>query len=310
MHTSKTPEAEFLRRYDAMADKAAAQVVKNYSTSFGLSTAILSPPLRRDIRNLYAVVRIADEIVDGTAAEGLGVAPDSADAAAALHKLLDEYEAAVRTASKSRFHTDPILHAFGRTARRCEFNDEHLAAFFHSMRQDLHRSAHSAESLETYIYGSAEVIGLLCLAAFFGPQRRELSEQKWAELEHGARSLGSAFQKVNFLRDLSEDYGELGRTYFSGSASELQEADKDRIVAEIDAELAAARATFGDLPLSARTGVMAAASLFEELNRMIEQSSVDRLLRERISVPARRKSVLIARAIAQAPRMSARKDNF
>lgn len=298
-----TLDRGFLHRYNAMADRAAAQVVKSYSTSFGLSTAVLAPDVRRDIRNLYAVVRIADEIVDGAAAQALDT-----DEVSVIGKLLDDYEAAVRGAAGVYFHTDPILHAFAQTARRCEFEDDHLAAFFDSMRQDLHRTRFSAENLQRYIYGSAEVIGLLCLACFFGPERHQVSADKWARLEGGARNLGSAFQKVNFLRDLAEDYGELGRTYLAGEEIHLDEAGKLRIVAEVDAELDIARGSFGDLPLGARTGVMATAALFGELNERIRCTPVEQLLRERVSVPTGRKRFLIAKAIAQAPRTTSGKD--
>ena len=132
----------YLSRYDAMADRAAAQVIAQYSTSFSLATKALAPQMRRDITNFYAVVRIADEIVDGTASQAY---EDPAT-------LLDAYEEQVLHAPHHRFHTDPVLHAWANTSRRCGFDDAHIRAFFHSMHADLHKHAFSAEELETYIY--------------------------------------------------------------------------------------------------------------------------------------------------------------
>lgn len=287
-----TPESDYLIRYDRMADRAAAEVISTYSTSFGLSTNLLAPSVRRDVRNLYAMVRIADEIVDGTAAAaGIGeVGP-----------LLDAYEAQVRAAPGQRFHTDPVLHAYANSARRCGFRDEHVEAFFRSMRRDLHQSTYDPQSLDDYIYGSAEVIGLLCLAAFFA--ERPVDDGDYAELENGARSLGAAFQKINFLRDFAEDTGNLGRAYFPGTEKEFDDAAKDGIVADIRRDLANARRVIPALPLSARAGVLAATGLFADLTERLDAVPAAELARRRISVPATRKTLIITRAVATAPRL-------
>lgn len=279
--------SDYLTRYDEMADRAANAVIAKYSTSFGLATRLLAGPLRRDIRNLYAMVRIADEIVDGTAAQA-----ELNDIPAALAA----YEHQVRQAPKQRFHTDPVIHAYAQTARRCHFRDAHVEAFFASMRRDLHQSEYSNDSLEDYIYGSAEVIGLLCLAAFYADI--EVSEEKYAELEHGARSLGAAFQKVNFLRDFREDTARLGRNYYEI----LDNQAKDEIIASIRGDLEAAHAVIPDLPDSARTGVLAATLLFEELTDRLAEVDAAELHRRRIRVPGRRKALLLARAVKGARR--------
>lgn len=148
------------------------------------------------MRALYAMVRIADEIVDGAAAPG------------AARGLLEDYERAVREAPARSFHPDPVLHAYADTARRCAFREEHLAAFFVAMRSDL-PDATPGERLpiDRYIYGSAEVVGLLCVAVF--TEGAGLP----AEAEAAARRLGAAFQKINFLRDIGADEGQLGRAY-------------------------------------------------------------------------------------------------
>ena len=150
----------FLSRFDAMADKAAAQVIAQYSTSFSLAVRTLPKPERTHIRNLYAVVRIADELVDGTAHQA------RIDAAAAL----DAYEAAILAAPEKRLHTDPVVHSYAITARRCGFQRDHLVAFFDSMRADLTHREYSASELAEYIYGSAEVIGLLCVQVFLAEE--------------------------------------------------------------------------------------------------------------------------------------------
>ncbi len=289
------PEFDYLNRYDRMAVKAAHKVISSYSTSFSLATGLLSPSVRRDIRNLYAMVRIADEIVDGTV-----------EAAGASHReceqLLDDYEAAVLAAPAQRFHVDPVLHAYAQTARRCDFDPAHVRAFFASMRRDLTQSSHDQGSFDEYVYGSAEVIGLLCLQAFLVDHPVTDAERR--RLEGGARALGSAFQKVNFLRDLREDAGVLGRSYFPGvDITSLTEDDKSRLVAEIRGELADAAAVIPLLPSTARAGVLAATNLFAELNERIDATPAAELARRRISVPRRTKAAILAKAVARSSRM-------
>ena len=171
-----------LTRYDQAASRAAAQVMGRYSTSFSLATRLLRGRVRADIRHLYAVVRIADELVDGAAAQA------HTDPAAAL----DAYEKTILAAPQQRLHTDLVVHAYALTARRCGFPREYLAAFFHSMRADLKQREYSSAELQDYIYGSAEVIGLLCLQIFLAEE--SVSPADRTAMERGARALGSAFQ--------------------------------------------------------------------------------------------------------------------
>lgn len=266
-----------------MADKAAAQVIAQYSTSFSLAVRTLPKPERTHIRNLYAVVRIADEIVDGTTAQA-NECPETA---------LDLYEEQVLHAPAHRFHTDPVLHAWARTFRECRLNEDHVRAFFASMRADLTQTAFTPEELDTYIYGSAEVIGLMCLDIFLRgrdtPHRREL--------EDGARALGSAFQKVNFLRDLGEDSRALGRAYFDPP---LDDALKSTLTSQITDELDRAHTAIPLLPPAARGGVAAAGALFRELNARIAATPAAELRTTRISVPNHIKLALTAKALANA----------
>ncbi|HDM2782689.1 TPA: squalene/phytoene synthase family protein, partial [Staphylococcus aureus] len=251
-----------------------------------LATRLLRGRVREDIRHLYAVVRIADELVDGTAHQAC------IDAAAAL----DAYEAAILAAPEKRLHTDPVVHSYAITARRCGFQREQLVAFFDSMRADLNQREYSASELAEYIYGSAEVIGLLCVQVFLAEETVSAADR--ATMDRGARHLGSAFQKINFLRDLGEDSSVLGRAYFPQAAGGvLSEAAKSALIAEIRRELAAAEEAINLLPLSARVGVRAAADIFAELTNRLAATPAAELNTTRISVPNRTKAWLAARAV-------------
>ena len=278
------PLDSYLERYDRACNKAAQKIIHTYSTSFSLATRVLEKRVRTDISALYAMVRIADEIVDGTA-EAAGLDHDEVSAA------LDSYERAVLDAPSRRFHVDPVLHAYANTARRCAFDPEHVRAFFSSMRRDLHQVSYDHADFEDYVYGSAEVIGLLCLSVFLADQ--EVTDEEYRHLVAGARSLGAAFQKVNFLRDLAEDTEVLGRAYFPGAASsELTAEHKDELVADIRRDLAHARTVIPLLPLSARVGVLAATSLFTELTDRIDKLTPAQLSSQRVSVPRHTKAAL------------------
>lgn len=272
-----------LERYDRMSERVAAQVIAHYSTSFSLATRFLAPRVRTDVRNLYAMVRIADEIVDGAA-------PDSAA------ELLDAYESQVLDAPEKRFHTDPVIHAWANTARRCDLDPEHVRAFFASMRRDLTQSTYEAEDLRDYVYGSAEVIGLMCVAAFVADD--PVPDTVRAELDAGAQALGSAFQKVNFLRDLAEDREDLGRTYFPQLQDHpIDDAIKADLVTDIRSDLSKARRAIPLLPGTARGAVAAAEALFSELTDRIDATDAATLATMRISVPRHRKLYVTARAL-------------
>ena len=274
-----------LTRYDHAASRAAAQVMGQYSPSFSLATRLLRGRVRADIRHLYAVVRIADELVDGAAAQA------HTDPAAAL----DAYEKTILAAPQQRLHTDPVVHAYAITARRCGFHREHLVAFFSSMRADLTHREYSPSELQDYIYGSAEAIGLLCLQIFLAEEN--VSPADRAAMERGARALGSAFQKINFLRDLREDSSTLGRTYFQQAPSgRIDEATKSALIAEIRRELATAALTIDLLPASTRVGVSAAADIFAELTNRLAATPATDLATARVSVPNHTKAWLAARA--------------
>ncbi|GAB2602865.1 hypothetical protein GCM10009696_05450 [Kocuria himachalensis] len=289
-HTGSPAEAA--ARYDDTARQAAATVIRRYSTSFGLACRLLGPEIRPHVYAVYALVRIADEIVDGASA-GAGVPPRGS------RELLDGLEDETYGAIERGFSSNLVVHAFARTARHAGIGPDLLRPFFASMRADLSEDRHSADSLDEYVYGSAEVVGLMCLQVFLAG--RPVPEQRRAQLVAGARRLGAAFQKVNFLRDLAEDYGELGRVYFPGvEPGEFSETEKNRLLDDIDADLAAARAVIGDLPGSSRAAVLAAHDLFRELSVRIRATPARELLSSRIRVPNPRKAGLAAAAVVKA----------
>ena len=284
MHSSTIePNADlYLRRYDRMAFRASRQVIASYSTSFGLATRMLGKQQRTDISNLYAMVRIADEIVDGTTkAAGLDIP--------ATTTLLEEYEHHVLAAPLRRFHPDPILHAYAITARRCKFNPEHIRAFFTSMRTDLQKSMHDAASYQNYIYGSAEVIGLLCVSVFLAGHTVETCHR--ARIATGAQALGAAFQKINFLRDYAEDHATLGRQYF---AQELTEATKTALIADIHTDLATAETAIALLPPSSRTGVQLATRFFTELTNQLDHTDTHAIRNTRVRLSPTTRARIIA----------------
>jgi 15-cis-phytoene synthase len=276
--------------YDRVAEETASLVIRRYSTSFGLASRLLAPRARQHIENIYALVRLADEIVDGeTAAAGLG----TVDAA----RILNELEIETGFAMDRGYSSNLIVHAFGLTARETGFNRSLTEPFFDSMRSDLQRTEHDQESFDRYVYGSAEVVGLMCLCAFLEGTTR--SPEETAELELGARSLGAAFQKVNFLRDLAADYRDLGRSYFPGvNVNTFTEADKNRLLDDIDADLRTSAAVLPKLPADSRRAVALAQSLFADLAKRLRATPADRLVATRVRVPNPTKLRIAAAAAA------------
>jgi phytoene/squalene synthetase len=275
--------------YDRVAQASATLVIREYSTSFSMATRLLGPNVRQDVENVYGLVRVADEIVHGVAADA-GLAPKE------VRVQLDALEADTEQAMLSGYSTNLIVHAFALTARRCDISTDLTRPFFASMRADVTESTHDAQSFTDYVYGSAEVIGLMCLQAFV----RELSvtPDSHAEFVRGARALGAAFQKVNFLRDLSADFDNLGRSYFPGvDLEKLTDEDKLGLVRDIDDDLELARSIVPNLPRSSRRAVALALSLFAQLNRQIERTPARVLRAKRISVSAPTKVWLALRAI-------------
>lgn len=263
--------------YDRVSEQTASMIIREYSTSFGLAARLLGKGVRQDVENIYGLVRLADEIVDGVAATA-GV--DEKE----IRRLLDDLEKETEAAMERGYSTNLVVHAFALTARRTGIPVELTRPFFESMRVDITRVTHTPESFDLYVYGSAEVVGLMCLRAFL--RGVPITAEQDARFVHGARKLGAAFQKVNFLRDLSADVDALGRSYFPGIAiATFTEEDKIRLVADIDADLAVSAAIVPDLPRTSRRAVALAQNLFAELNRRIERTPATELKHTRVSVP-------------------------
>jgi len=261
-----------LELYARTARRSAGLVIRDYSTSFGMASRLLTSEVRWQIGAIYGVVRLADEVVDGPA-EAAGVPVDERRA------MLDALEQEVETALERRFSTNLLVHAFQDAASVAAFGPELTRPFFASMRRDLDPVDLTDEAeLDEYVYGSAEVVGLMCLAAFLAdtPAPNHVRER----LDAGARALGSAFQRVNFVRDLAADADGLGRRYLPqlDPAHPTEEA-KHAVLDRIDADLATAEATLPLLPRDARRAVGAAHGLFAALSRRLRQTPADRLRR-------------------------------
>ncbi|AMM19220.1 phytoene synthase [Frondihabitans sp. PAMC 28766] len=266
-----------LALYDRVADETSAGVIRRYSTSFGLASRLLGADVRQHVENIYALVRVADEIVDGPASEA-GAGGDE------RRRILDGLEKETEEAIACGFSANLVVHAFARTARAAGFAAELTAPFFESMRSDLSETEHTQESFDTYVYGSAEVVGLMCLRTFTAG--RPYDQRTIDRFEAGACALGAAFQKVNFLRDLHDDFETLGRSYFPGvDPSSFTDAERDRLVADIDNDLRVSGAIIPHLPSSSRRAVALAHGLFAELNRRLAVTPATELMRTRIRVP-------------------------
>ncbi|WP_341953205.1 squalene/phytoene synthase family protein [Salinibacterium sp. TMP30] len=265
-----------LKLYDRVAEDAASIVIRSYSTSFSAASRLLGMEVRQHVENIYALVRIADEIVDGGAEEaGLDLV--------ATTRQLNELERETENAMELGFSSNLIVHAFALTAREVSFGAELTAPFFESMRMDLSQKVHDQSSFERYVYGSAEVVGLMCLCAFL--HGHDVSDEQRAKLEHGARALGAAFQKVNFLRDLADDFETLGRSYFPGiDIATFTEEEKVRLLDDLDADLRDA-VIGSQLPSSSKKAVALAHSLFAQLSKRIRATPASDLVRTRVRVP-------------------------
>jgi len=288
-------DAGALDRFTRTAELAANDVIGSYSTSFGLATRLLGQRHRQHVRNIYAMVRVADEIVDGVAAEaGL----DRAQQRAAL----DAYEAGAHAAVATGYSSDLVLHAFARTARESGIGESLTRPFFDSMRADLGAAdAASGDALvydhaahETYVHGSAEVVGLMCLQVFLRDDAH--TDDELAVLRRGACRLGAAFQNVNFLRDLSDDTDRLGRDYLAGGG-QLSDAERDRWVATVREQLADAAVAIPLLPRDARAAVRSAHALFSALTDRVARTPAEQLYRRRVRVSDPAKARLAAGAV-------------
>lgn len=280
------PAPSPLERYSSAASAGSVVIIRRYSTSFSLACRLLPQPVRQRIADVYALVRLADEVVDGAAAHA-GFSEDEVLA------CLDGLERETLSALDRGYSANPVVHAFAVTARATGIEAGLVKPFFASMRRDCSAAPHTADSVETYIHGSAEVVGLMCLRVFLSAEADQPAGVTWTELAEPARRLGAAFQKVNFLRDLAEDTEELGRGYFPGVPDGRLSEERKRVLVEgIRADLRAALPGVRRLPASCRKAVELAYALFDALTDRLAATPAEVVARHRVRVPGREKARL------------------
>lgn len=268
--------------YTAIAYRHARSLTLHYSSSFGLASRLFDRKLQPHIYAIYGLVRIADEIVDTYR---------GADA----QKLLDDLETETYAAIERQYSVNPIVHAFALTAKTYGIDSVLISPFFNSMRYDLRPQTYDESLYHEYIYGSAEVVGLMCLRVFC-----EGNDEQYTSLEPGARSLGAAYQKVNFLRDIKEDFQTLNRQYFPDLPSGmLDEKGKQAIVIDIEKDFAHAAPYIDRLPLSCREAVRVSYTYYSKLLAKLKAAPVETIKTTRIRIPTHQKLEIFARAAAR-----------
>lgn len=266
--------------FDRVSQECSKLTTVRYSTSFSLATKMLASSIRQDIYNIYGFVRFADEIVDS------------------FHQydketLFDRFERDLEHALQEGISLNPILNAFQDTYHRYGIPGHLVASFMKSMRMDLHKKVYRTdEEYREYIYGSADVVGLMCLCVFV-----KGDADRYGQLKESAMALGSAFQKVNFLRDLKEDHDGLQRTYFPNTnLHELDEASKQQIVAEIEADFKKGYQGILKLPGDSKFGVYMAYRYYSKLLHKLQRTPSLEIRNARIRVPNYQKVGLLARS--------------
>jgi len=255
--------------FDTLSFDASKRVTKLYSTSFYAGVRCLDKKIRNDIHAIYGFVRFTDEIVDSFHDFDKAV-------------LLKEFKVETYAAIKRGISLNPILNSFQACVKKYQIDLALVEQFFHSMEMDLSKMTYNDEQYKEYILGSAEVVGLMCLKVFvYGNQ------EEYERLTPPAKKLGSAFQKINFLRDLKQDVNGLGRIYFPNinSIESISLQEKQEIEKEIELEFAEAYKGILQLPKSSRFGVYLSYVYYTKLLRTIRRKTVQELLQQRISVP-------------------------
>lgn len=267
--------------YETLSYGFAKQLTKRYSTSFSVSITLFPKAMRRHIYAVYGMVRVADEIVDTYRGP---------DAREQLERFYDEVMRAC--AMDTPYSTNPIVHAFALTAREHGIDSTLIDPFFDSMRMDLRKVDFDQKAFDTYIYGSAAVVGLMCLKVFVGGDMN-----RYDKLAPGAERLGNAYQKVNFLRDIGADKNQLKRNYFPGITT-LTDREKRRIIDDIQTDFDMAKDYIAALPAAAKSAVRLSARYYQELLDKLSKASAETLHTSRVRVPDIRKLMLYVRARA------------
>ncbi len=253
--------------YNEVCFKTSKIVTTKYSTSFSIGILLLDKGIRKHIYSIYGFVRLADEIVD------------------TFHNtnqkyLLEKFENDTYEAIKSEVSLNPILHSFQMTVNHYKIKHSHIDAFLNSMKMDLYDLEYDQDQFENYIFGSAQVVGLMCLQVYTNG-----SENEYEKLKDSAIRLGSAFQKINFLRDLKEDINDLGRSYFpSLDIKKFDEKTKKEIETDIQNDFEFALSGIKKLPNNSKLGVYTAYLYYKTLLNKINKLPVDNIMNKRIRI--------------------------
>ncbi|MFS4483085.1 phytoene/squalene synthase family protein [Hyunsoonleella sp. 2307UL5-6] len=266
--------------FDTVSYNCSKVVTKSYSTSFSLATKMLSNSIRPHIYNIYGFVRFADEIVDSF---------HDFDKKTLFDNFSDDLEKAI----ENKISLNPILNSFQYTYHKHNLDKSMVDAFMNSMRLDLSKKDYlSDEEYKAYIYGSADVVGLMCLKVFV-----KGDEEKYNELKDTAMSLGSAFQKVNFLRDIKADFDELNRSYFPNiDLDNLDENSKQQIIDDIESDFEKGLSGIKRLPMEAKFGVFMAYRYYSQLLKKLKKTPALQIKDTRIRVSNPKKIELLARS--------------
>lgn len=262
--------------FESTATECSKLITERYSTSFSMGIRLFDRRFRGPIYGIYGFVRFADEIVD------------------TFHEfpkrtLLDRFRDDTFRSIEERISLNPVLHSFQKVVHEFGIERELIEAFLHSMAMDLDKKTFDAGGYDEYIFGSAEVVGLMCLRVF-----TEGDRAKFDSLRQPARRLGAAFQKINFLRDLKSDFDERGRVYFPGvDFRHFTQQDKNRIETDIKSDFDAGLEGIRNLPKGARLGVYLAYKYYLQLFKKIKRASACRVAQERIRVSDKRKIYLL-----------------
>ena len=266
--------------FDKVSEDSSKIVIKRYSTSFYFSSSLLSKSIRQDIFNIYGFVRLADEIVD------------------TFHEfpkkeLLNEFEEELWRSIENKISLNPILNSFQNTVNKYSIPNDLIRSFLDSMKMDLEKKEYnSVEEYKKYIYGSADVVGLMCLKVFV-----KGSDTLYSDLSDYAISLGSAFQKVNFLRDLKDDSNILKRVYFPNvNMDDFNEESKKEIINEIELDFKNAIKGIARLPKNSRFAVYIAYRYYNKLLKKLKRTSSENIVKKRVRIHNFQKFTVIARS--------------
>ena len=266
--------------FDKVSNDCSKLVIKRYSTSFYFSSSLLSKTIRQDIFNIYGFVRLADEIVD------------------TFHEypkqeLLEDFEKELWRSVDNKISLNPIINSFQHTVNKYSIPKDLINSFLDSMKMDLEKKEYnSVEEYKKYIYGSADVVGLMCLKVFV-----KGSESSFSELSPFAISLGSAFQKVNFLRDLKDDSNVLNRVYFPNvDMNNFNEKSKKEIILEIEKDFENAVKGIVKLPKNSKFAVYIAYRYYNKLLKKLKRTSSENIVKKRIRIHNLQKFIVIARS--------------